>query len=134
LRFKQLKDGGAYEYFYAYDQTGGRSGGVGIKSLIPEKFEDAEVTDTPFEPRYEIEVSKAGDPSQSGSFTRRSYVPSFGIRRRSAANGPTYVFRCTICHRLFAHEKFDGSLRTPHKNRRGGSCFGSFGTYVKTRW
>jgi len=133
LRFKQLKGGGAYEYFYAYDQTGGRSRQVGIKSLVPEKFEDADVTDTPFQPRYEIEVSKAGDPSQSGTFTRRGYVPGFGIRRRSAANGPTYVFRCTGCRRLFAHQTFDGSLR-PHKNRRGGSCFGSFGTYVKTRW
>jgi hypothetical protein len=93
LRFKRLKDSDTFEYFYAYDQTGGRSGDIGIKSLVPEKFDNAEVIDTPFLPRYEIEVSKAGDPSQSQAFTPRDYIPGFGIRRRSAASGPTYVFR-----------------------------------------
>lgn len=133
LRYKQRKESGALEYFYAYDQTGGRTGETGIKSLVADKFESAEVTDTSFEPRYEIEVSKAGDRSQAGTFTRKTYVPGFGIRRKSASRGPTYVFRCTMCGRVFAHQSFDGKLRA-HKNARGSSCFGSFGSYVKTRW
>ena len=133
LRYKELKAGGAYEYFYAYDRTGGRSGDVGIKSLVPERFESAEVTDTPFEPRFEIEVSKAGDHSQASAFTNRRYVPGFGLTRRMASFGPTYVFRCTACRRLFGHSNFEGSLRE-HKNKRGTPCYGSLGSYVKTRW
>ena len=133
LRYKTRKAGGAYEYFYAYDCTGGRSGDVGIKSLVPERFELAELTDTPFEPRYEIEVSKAGDQSQASTFTNRRYVPGFGLARRTASSGPLYVFRCTACPRVFGHRSFDSSLRS-HKNGRGSDCYGSFGTYVKTRW
>jgi predicted nucleotidyltransferase component of viral defense system len=133
LRYKRLKEGGAYEYFYAYDRTGGRSGGPGIKSFVPEKFVSAQVTDMPFKPRFEIEVSKAGDPSQAGAFSGRRYVPAFGLTRRNARSGPLYVFRCTRCQRLFGHRSFDGSLR-PHKNSRGPRCYGTFGTYVKTRW
>src|ERR1019366_1654440 len=133
LRYKTLKAGGAYEYFYAYDRTGGRSGDVGIKSLVPERFESAELTETTFEPRYEIEVRKAGDVSQASDFTTRRHVPGFGLTRRTASSGPLYVFRCTVCRRVFGHRTFESSLRA-HKNGRGSACYGSFGAYVRTRW
>lgn len=54
LAFKRRRDGVAREYFYGWDQTGGRSGEIGIKSYTADKVEAVEVTEETFEPRFPI--------------------------------------------------------------------------------
>ena len=61
LKYKVRKDGVGREYFYAYDTTGGSSGTISIKSFLSDKIESIENTSEEFEPRYPIELSKAGE-------------------------------------------------------------------------
>lgn len=61
LAFKWRKGGTGQEYLYVWDQTGGRSSGPGIKSLFNWKITSLERTDIKFEPRFEIELAKAGE-------------------------------------------------------------------------
>ena len=61
LKYKIRRDGVGCEYFYAYDTTGGRKSGESIKSFLSNKIEALENTSETFEPRYLIELSKAGE-------------------------------------------------------------------------
>lgn len=60
LLFKERKDGGAREYFYAFDRTGGRTSGPSIKSFVATDIQSLEVTSESFTPRFPVELSKAG--------------------------------------------------------------------------
>lgn len=133
LRHKTLKGERAHEYLYAYDRTGYPGGDVGVTLLRPPDFESAEVTNIPFEPRFEIEMSKAGGPSQADELADRRHVPTFGISQRTAPGGPFFAFRCTVCQRICVRRSFDCSLRQ-HKDGMGSVCRGAIGSYVKTRW
>jgi len=93
-------------------------------------------TQTTFSPRYPIELTPSGPQSipptarsanapLSHSLTRR--------RSRAAGGGPTYVYRCTACHRLFPRKTQDSTLRA-HKNPAGYQCYGTYGTYVRTKY
>jgi hypothetical protein len=93
-------------------------------------------TQTSFTPRYPIELTPNG--LQSILPTSRSTgvtTPRTSTRRRSrvSGGGPTYVFRCTVCRKLFERKTYDGTLR-PHKNPSGYQCYGSYGTYVRTKY
>ncbi|MFJ4806741.1 hypothetical protein, partial [Streptomyces murinus] len=70
LRFKRREDRVGQEYLYVWDRTGGRHSGSGIKSLFHHKITDLTVTDEPFEPRYEVELAKAGEFSDRIGFGR----------------------------------------------------------------
>jgi hypothetical protein len=83
LVFKQRKDGVAQEYFYCYDTTGGHSSGPSIKSFTRGGIQRMENTDIHFEPRYTVELAKAGDRETAGYFARRSACR--GRRGRGAA-------------------------------------------------
>lgn len=61
LKYKIRTDGIGREYFYAYDTTGGRSRTQSIKSFISEKIGLLENTSKEFEPKFLIDVSKAGE-------------------------------------------------------------------------
>lgn len=62
LKYKVRKsDGVGQEYFYGYDQTGGRDSGEGIKMFFSHKIEDIDNTSEVFKPRFLIELSKAGE-------------------------------------------------------------------------
>lgn len=92
-------------------------------------------TQTTFSPRYPIELTPTGLQSiPPTSRTAGIVTTQQSTRRRSraSAGGPTYVFRCTVCHKLFERKTYDGSLR-PHKNRAGYQCYGTYGTYVRTK-
>jgi hypothetical protein len=81
-------------------------------------------TQTTFSPRYPIELALSGsqlipERSQLGGVV----VPQTSARRRSklratGSNGPTYVFRCPGCCKLFERKTYDATLR-PHKNHAG---------------
>lgn len=62
LKYKIRKsDGVGQEYFYGYDRTGGLKTGESIKAFLSEKIEAIENTNEKFEPRFLVEISKAGE-------------------------------------------------------------------------
>jgi len=94
-------------------------------------------TQTTFSPRYPIELTPSGpQPIPATSRSAGLVVPQTSRRRRSGfragGSGPTYVFRCTVCRKLFERKTYDGALRS-HKNPAGYQCYGSYGTYVRTK-
>ncbi|GLH78118.1 MULTISPECIES: nucleotidyl transferase AbiEii/AbiGii toxin family protein [unclassified Bradyrhizobium] len=96
----------------------------------------ASPTQTTFSPRYPIELTPTG--VQSIPPTSRSTeisMPRASTRRqsRTSSSGPTYVFRCTVCGKLFERKTHDSTLR-PHKNRAGYQCYGSYGAYIRTKY
>jgi hypothetical protein len=89
-----------------------------------------------FSPRYPIELTPSG--FQSIPETSRSagtQIARTSTRRRSRAtsSGPTYVYRCTVCRKLFERKSQDSTFR-PHKNPAGYQCYGTYGTYVRTKY
>jgi predicted nucleotidyltransferase component of viral defense system len=95
------------------------------------------VTQRSFSPRYPIELTPVG--SQSIQSTSRSSVATT-VRRalgrrvvRGASNGPRYIYRCTVCHKLFERRAHDATLRA-HKNKAGRECYGTHGVYVRTKY
>lgn len=69
LAFKAAKGKPSREYFYVYDLTGGSSP-PGVKSLVPDKLTSIENTGIAFEPRYELELSKAVEPYRTAYFQK----------------------------------------------------------------
>jgi hypothetical protein len=91
---------------------------------------------TTFSPRYPIELTPTGPqsiPSTSrsiGSVTSRTATHR---RSRTSSGSATYVFRCAVCGKLFQRKSYDGTMRS-HKNRAGYQCYGTYGTYVRTKY
>jgi predicted nucleotidyltransferase component of viral defense system len=91
-------------------------------------------TQRTFAPRYPIELTPTG--FQSIPQTSRStgmQSTRTPRRRRSSSSGPTHVFRCTVCSKLFERKTHDSTLRS-HKNRAGYQCYGTYGIYVRTKY
>lgn len=95
-------------------------------------------TQISFSPRFPIELTPSGP--QSIPATARS--SGIGIVRRSAhrasriraaSSGPSYVYRCTVCRKLFERKTQDSTLR-PHKSPAGRPCYGTYGAYVRTKY
>ena len=107
-------------------------------------------TQTSFAPRYPIELTPSG-PQSIPSTARSGSGGAFGIgrtptirrspARRSTrstgfgtASGPTYVFKCTVCGKTFNKKSYDATLNK-HKNRRTGyECYGTIGSFVRTKY
>jgi predicted nucleotidyltransferase component of viral defense system len=127
LVFKRRRDGAGQEYLYVYDRTGGRGSGLGIKSLVNMKLARIENTAEKFEPRYEVELSKAGEHSRTSHFDK----PFAGGRRVATRRVPritslpslTYMVRCPYCDKKFRRTTFDTKLN-PHKDKYGNACAG----------
>ncbi len=82
LAFKRRKDGVAQEYFYGWDRTGGGSG-PGIKAFLQGGVQDVQNTAEAFKPRFDVELSKAGDREGESYFGRNFVAQSLtGMRRR----------------------------------------------------
>lgn len=123
LKYKVRQDGVAREYLYVYDRSGGRSA-PGLKSLIHQGIQGISNTDIEFEPRYEVELSKAGEFFTEPYFRGRSR-PRFGI----SLSGPRYVIECSVCGKRFYRKKYSTRLN-PHKDTYGNPCFGRIGFLV----
>jgi len=121
LVFKIRKDGIAREYFYAYDRTGGLSSGPGIKAFLPDKVQSLENTDVSFEPRYEVELRKAGGAEIVERFKGRS-----GSRSSFSAWQAEYIIQCPYCLRRFKRRNYNTKLN-PHQDRYGNPCPGRIG-------
>jgi len=61
LAFKRRRDGYGQEYLYVWDRTGGQGTGPGIKTFLHERIQSLDVLRESFEPRYPVELSKAGE-------------------------------------------------------------------------
>jgi predicted nucleotidyltransferase component of viral defense system len=130
LMYKQRRDGHGEEYLYVYDRTGGRTSGPGLKSYFNHKIKDLEILEERFEPRYPIELAKAGE------FGSRTYFSMpFGSGRRSGSrmatlrHGWRYTIQCNYCSRSFKRMRRETTLR-PHKDGYGNNCHGRRGTIV----
>jgi len=126
LAFKWRKGGTGQEYLYVWDQTGGRSSGPGIKSLLNWKVTSIENTDIKFEPRFEIELAKAGEYGERTTFSssrRAGVLRSTRTRQRPQAR---YQVRCAYCQREFDRIRPSTVIRR-HQDSYGNPCPGRRG-------
>lgn len=124
LVFKRRKDGVGQEYFYAYDTTGGRTSGPGIKTFLHSRIGLINNTDIKFVPRFPVELSRSGE-----LFGKSYFSSSFGGRRLrggSGFGGHVYLVECAYCGKQFPRKKYSTRLR-PHKDSDGYACFGRSG-------
>ena len=142
LKYKVRKDGVGQEYFYVYDQTGGRSG-PGIKTFVNDRISSIENTSEKFEPQFPVELSKAGE------FGDQTYFSASSPRRRPARMQTrkqrtksrsidygiklVYIIECPYCNKQFQRKNHTTKLNK-HKDRFGNPCFGRVGSLVKTQY
>lgn len=137
LAYKRRQDGHASEYFYAYDLTGGTRSAPGIKSFLHPKVQALFTTEDSFEPRFEIELSKAGESPQNqyfgGAFKGRSRSGLGGIAssklRRSGPRPANYTIECPYCQKRFNRVTASTALNA-HKDSNGYRCSGRRGYLV----
>lgn len=113
------------------------------RSYRVDHMQDASVTGRSFRPRYLVELSSEGPlpvvpaATRPGSIGRPSRETRAAPRARRAApsrsDGPVHAYRCTVCGKTFQRKSTDGTLK-PHKNPRGGDCYGTYGTFVRTKY
>jgi hypothetical protein len=126
LAFKRRKDGFGQEYFYAFDTTGGRSSGPGLKTFLHPKIQALAIAEEPFEPRYPIELGK------SGEFAGKTYFGGGGFRTgtfripRRTRTTHVYLVECSYCGKRFPRKRYSTRLR-PHKDQHGNKCYGRSG-------
>ena len=101
------------------------------RSYRVDRMQGATVTSQVFMPRYAIELTSTGPLTiaPTGAMPR---VPSMRTAR-TRHQGPTYVYRCTVCRKTFNKKSMNSSLN-PHKNRQGAPCYGRYGVYVRTKY
>lgn len=95
-------------------------------------------TQISFSPRYPVELTPSGPQSiPATSRSAQSVTARTPTRRtsrsRSATAGPTYIYRCPACRKLFERKTQDPALRS-HKNPAGWPCYGTYGTYVRAKY
>lgn len=125
LAFKWRKAGTGQEYLYVWDQTGGRSSGPGVKSLFNWKITSLENTDIKFEPRFEIELAKAGEYGERTTFTT-SRSSALRVTRAQPRPQSRYRVRCAYCEREFDRTSPSTVMR-PHQDSYGNPCPGRRG-------
>jgi predicted nucleotidyltransferase component of viral defense system len=86
-----------------------------------EKIESVLISQTPFVPKYAIELTQSGLISAPLSVGRLSTISS-GRPHRSPAYGPFYVVECTVCGRRFEHKNRDLKLHK-HNDKQGHPCY-----------
>jgi len=122
LTYKRRQDGVAREYFYVYDRTGGSSG-PGVKCFVPDKVKSIRNTSEVFEPRFPVELRKAGEIVGSVDFegSRRG---GYGLSR--SAEYP-YRVECSVCGKQFRRKRPYQTRLNPHSDGYGNRCLGRIG-------
>jgi len=134
LVYKRRRDGYGQEYFYGYDRSGGRTSGPGIKCFIHDKIQALEPTDQKYEPRFPVELSKAGEYGDKTYFGSTFSSQRFKSSTRSVTHfksGVTYIIECNYCGKKFKRSKYDTKLNK-HNDKYGNRCFGRIGYLVDT--
>ncbi len=141
LKYLQRRTGAKREYFYVYNKSG-EDNEPGVRCFVAGRIESIENTEEKFEPRFPIEVSKAGEtPENPYLFDPNKPTPAlrtrkaFGATRasRPSSYGPKYIYQCNYCGRKFPKTKHDNSIRA-HKDKSGYPCGGRSGYYVDTKY
>ena len=122
------------------------------RSYLLNSIHGVRATQTAFSPRYPVELTPSGPQSipqtghgSSSLFggigpTRIRTIRRTTARRTSSrssfggSSGPTYVFRCSVCGKTFNKKSHDASLNKHKNNKTGYDCYGTFGTYVTTKY
>jgi hypothetical protein len=125
LVFKRRKDGFAQEYFYAYDQSGGRSSRPGIKTFLHPKIQSLSNTNQLFEPRLPVELGKAGEFAGKTYFGGGFRTATVRARVRVRTTH-VYIVECSYCGKRFPRKRYSTRLRA-HKDRYGNRCYGRSG-------
>jgi len=102
------------------------------RSYRVDRMQSATVTSQVFTPRYAVELTSTG-PLTIAPSTAMPRMASTRRTPRARHQGPTYVYRCTVCRKTFNRRTMDGSLN-PHKNPRGYPCPGHVGVYIRTKY
>ena len=107
------------------------------KSYRVDRIEGAHATNTPFVPRYAIELTSAG-PLSIPLTTRSSDAAGLSLRGPYSplgrpSTGPKYIVQCTVCGKRFTKKSYDTRLN-PHKNKSGFDCYGRIGFLVDTKY
>jgi predicted nucleotidyltransferase component of viral defense system len=131
LVYKQRKDGHGEEYFYCYDRTGGRSSPPGIKTFVSSKLQSVEPLEEKFEPRYPVELSKAGEAASKSYFGPSFTGGGFSRTRttRRSYSGQVYIIQCSYWGKQFRRKTSSTRLKE-HKDRYGNRCYGRSGFRV----
>jgi predicted nucleotidyltransferase component of viral defense system len=112
------------------------------RSYRVDRIEGAEVTQQTFSPRYLVELTTEGPLVIPESAVGIGISGSSGwgpparrpVQRSAWSNsGPTYIYRCPFCEKLFRRKTMDPKLN-PHKTSDGWDCPGRLGTYEDTRY
>ena len=121
------------EYLFAWDVTGGTRGTYSIKTYTQDGVESLELMDQSFQPRYPIELSKAGDREENPYFGDGPRARR-GIRtRRSNPRAPRflsaklYKVQCPVCGKRFPRARPMDTKLNKHKGAFGTSCPGRVG-------
>ncbi len=116
-----------------------------IRGFRTDRIIGVTVTRQPFTPRYSIDFIPEGPvrlsarqmtsaslvlPQRTSSAPR---VRTGRTRKSRSSGGPKYVYRCSVCGKLFTRSTHSSRLN-PHKNKQGYRCYGRSGIYVKTRY
>lgn len=145
LLFKKPENAPSREYFYGWNLEGGSSP-PGWRSFLGHKIQKLELTDVKFEPRVEVQLSKAAEVSHVSNFRRGSGRNSASrpviarqpraAARRSSNSKPwssfkaiEFVLQCPYCQKKFKRTARDSTLR-PHKAPGGYACAGRRGTFI----
>jgi hypothetical protein len=137
LSYKRPQNKPGSEYFYAWDLTGGRSSGTGIKTFFHNKIEDLGILERTYEPRFPIELAKAGEAAHKDYFGQpfTAGPPRAGARSRRTPSGwgfgetLPYTVECPYCQKRFKRKRPDPKLN-PHKDENGYLCSGRHGYLV----
>jgi len=139
LSYKKAAGKPAREYFYAHDRTRGDQ----IKTFLNTDVVALEILDEKFEPRYDVELSKAGEKARKGYFGKpfgeaRSKRPRKGSNKRFPAAQnfrglrgyePVYKVQCPYCQKTF-RRKTQSLALNEHKSPDGYRCGGRQGYRV----
>jgi len=109
-----------------------RSDSGEYRSYRVDRMQGVTVTSQVFTPRYAVELTSTGSLTV-GPSTAMPRMPSMRRAARTRHQGPTYVYRCTVCAKTFNKKSMNSSLN-PHKNRQGAPCYGRYGVYVRTKY
>jgi predicted nucleotidyltransferase component of viral defense system len=135
LQFKRPAGQPASEYLFVFDRVGGKRG-PSIKSFFHHKIRDLVMLEETFDPRYEVELSKAGDVSQSGHFGgnagpgRSQGAYRAAGRRANGYHGMTYVVACRRCGKEFQRTQRSTQINA-HKDPYGRACASRAGYLVR---
>lgn len=138
LKYLQRKDGRQREYLYVYNCSGG-SNPPGVRCFVHENIESIEPTNEKFTPKFQIELSKAGelpenkylfDPSKP---TRSPHRRISSSRRRSNSKQVQYVYQCRACGKKFYKSKMNSTIGQ-HKSKNGYRCGSRVGFYLTTNY